>query len=136
LQERVTYISVTFVNLFSLRDVEGEQAAGTYLIQTTEVPVDSMCLLPFRRLSTTITLPELGNTSLSRQIITIDRADLDDALRRDALTAAVSARRPLKTDARMPPAYKPADSEPGAQLYQLRKEDDERLCQTICDGLD
>jgi hypothetical protein len=88
-QERVTYSSVTFVNPFSLREVEGDQAAGTYLIQTTAVPVDSMCLLPFRRLSTTITLPELGNTSLLRQIITIDRADLDDALRRDALPAAV-----------------------------------------------
>jgi hypothetical protein len=58
---------MTFGNLFSLREIEGAQAAGTYLIQATEVPVDSMCLLPFRRLSTTITLTELGNASLSRQ---------------------------------------------------------------------
>jgi hypothetical protein len=88
-QERVTYSSVTFANVFWLREIEGEQAAGTYLIQTTEVPVDSMCLLPFRRLSTNITLPELGNVSLSRQIVIIDPADLNDALRQDALTAAV-----------------------------------------------
>ena len=112
MQERVTYSSVTFVNLFSMREIEGEQVAGTYLIQTTEVPVDSMCLLPFRRLSTTITLPELGNASLSRQIITIDPADLDDALRQDALTLLS---RPTAGEKTQMPPCSTAESNPGGK---------------------
>jgi hypothetical protein len=89
MQERVTGKSVTFLKPFSLGGVDGKQAAGTYVIETTEVPIDGVSFLAYRRVSTTITLPALGTASLSRQVITIDPADLEAALQRDASAAEI-----------------------------------------------
>ena len=72
MQERVTQSSVTFLNSFSLGGLDGEQSAGTYAIETTEVPIERASFVAYRRVSTTITLPALGKASLSRQVVTID----------------------------------------------------------------
>src|SRR5688572_21238252 len=58
--ERITHSSVTFRHAFVLREVEGVQPPGTYLIETVEEPLDNLSFLAYRRVSTTITLPAVG----------------------------------------------------------------------------
>lgn len=83
--ERTTNSSVTFLHAFILRDVEGMQPPGTYLIETVEEPLGNLSFLAYRRVSTTITLPAVGAASLRKQVVTIDPDELRDALAKDAL---------------------------------------------------
>ena len=48
---------MTFLHPFSLAGVEGEQAAGTYAVETVEEPIEGLSFVAYRRLSTTIVLP-------------------------------------------------------------------------------
>jgi len=80
---RTTRRSVTFLQPFSLADVDGIQPAGTYRIQTVDVTLDSLSFLAYRRVSTTIELPAVGTLSSRRQVVTIDPLELEAALKRD-----------------------------------------------------
>jgi hypothetical protein len=80
---RTTRWSVTFLQPFSLTDLDGIQPAGTYRIQTVDVSLDNLSFLAYRRVSTTIELPRVGTASLRRQVITIDPLELEAALTRD-----------------------------------------------------
>jgi hypothetical protein len=82
--ERITHSSVTFLQAFVLREVEGVQSPGTYLIETVEEPLGNLSFLAYRRVSTTITLPAVGAASLRKQVVTIDPNELHDALAKDA----------------------------------------------------
>lgn len=82
--ERTTLTSVTFVRPFSLPDLDVVQPAGTYRIETTDALLDGLTFLAYRRVSTTIELPAIGEDSLRRQVITIDPAELTLALEADA----------------------------------------------------
>lgn len=82
--ERITRSSVTFLHDFILRDLDGVQAPGTYLIETVEEPLETLSFLAYRRVATTIALPAIGVVSRRRQVITIDPAELQAALARDA----------------------------------------------------
>jgi hypothetical protein len=62
--ERTTHSSVTFLHAFVLRDLDGMQPPGTYLIETVEEPLGTLSFLAYRRVSTTITLPAVGTASL------------------------------------------------------------------------
>jgi len=81
--ERTTRAFVTFLQPFSLVDVDGLQPAGTYLVETVEQTLDDLSFVAYRRISTTITLPALGTATLRRQVITIDPNDLEAARSRD-----------------------------------------------------
>jgi hypothetical protein len=52
--ERITHSSVTFLHAFVLRDMDGMQPPGTYLIETVEEPLGNLSFLAYRRVSTTI----------------------------------------------------------------------------------
>jgi hypothetical protein len=80
---RTTRISVTFSRPFSLADLDGIQPAGTYRIQTVDVALDTLSLVVYRRVSTTIELPAVGTASSRRQVVTIDPLELEAALQRD-----------------------------------------------------
>lgn len=81
--ERTTRAFVTFLQPFSLVDVDGLQPAGTYLVETVEQTLDDLSFVAYRRISTSITLPALGTATLRRQVITIDPNDLEAARHRD-----------------------------------------------------
>jgi hypothetical protein len=89
MHDRITRRPVTFLHPFSLRDVEGEQPAGTYEIETIEAPIDCLSLLAYRRVSTTIDLPSNLPAMLARQRVDIDPRDLEAAEKRDAARAAM-----------------------------------------------
>ncbi len=88
MSERVTHSAVTSLHAFTLRDLDGLQPPGTYLIETVEEPLDTMSFLAYRRVSTTITLPAVGAAGLRRQVVTVDPDELRAALARDALAMA------------------------------------------------
>jgi len=97
--ERITHSSVTFLHAFVLRDVDGTQPPGTYLVETVEEPLGTLSLLAYRRVSTTMTLPAVGAASLRKQVVTIDPDDLQAALAKDAFatTSATEDGEPRRT---------------------------------------
>jgi hypothetical protein len=82
--ERTRRELVTFLHPFSLVGVEGEQAAGTYAVETVEEPIEGLSFVAYRRLSTTIVLPSPQYGAASRQAVMIDPLDLEAARKRDA----------------------------------------------------
>ena len=81
--ERITREMVTFSHPFQLADVEGTQPAGTYTIETIEEPIDSLSIVAYRRVSTTIVVASPKYGMASRQMVTIDPLDLEAARKRD-----------------------------------------------------
>ena len=84
MSERTRREQVTFLHPFSLAGVEGEQAAGTYAVETVEEPIEGLSFVAYRRVSTTIVLPSPQYGAASRQLVTIDPVDLEAAQKRDA----------------------------------------------------
>jgi hypothetical protein len=68
--------------------MDGVQPPGTYLIETVEDPLGTLSFVAYRRVSTTITLPAIGVSSLRKQVVTIDPDELQAALAKDALATA------------------------------------------------
>jgi hypothetical protein len=73
---------VIFSHPFSLSDIDSIQPAGTYRVQTVDVSLDNIPTLTYRRVSTTIELPDVGTASLRRRV-TIDALELEAALTKD-----------------------------------------------------
>jgi hypothetical protein len=84
--QRTKRTSVIFSKPFSLDGVDGAQPAGTYGIETIEEALDTPSSLAYRRVSTTIELPAMGEMNFMRQLITIDPRELEAALARDKAT--------------------------------------------------
>lgn len=80
--DRTTRSTVRFINPFCLEGVEGSYPPGTYPIEVSEVPVDGMSFVGYRRTQTTIELPS-NTVFAARQVVEIDPADLEAALVRD-----------------------------------------------------
>jgi hypothetical protein len=93
---RTTRTSVTFSRPFSLVEVDGIQPAGTYRVQTVDVALESMSVLGYRRVSTTIELPGVGTASSRRQVVTIDPLELEAALKRDGFRKSESKQQIIK----------------------------------------
>ena len=81
---RTTRRNVTFRRPFSIGGIEGVQPAGTYVVETDEQLLEELSFPAYHRVSTSIVLPVSGGGSGSYQVVRIDPAHLEDALRRDA----------------------------------------------------
>ena len=88
MSERTKRKQVTFLHPFSLVGVEGQQAPGTYTVETVEEPIEGLSFVAYRRVSTMIVLPAPQYGNASRQAITIDPGDLEAAKARDARLAS------------------------------------------------
>lgn len=80
---RTTRTLTTFARPFWLDEVAELQPAGTYAVQTDEELIEGLSFLAYRRVSTTIALPLKAAPTGSFQIVTIDPAALEAALKRD-----------------------------------------------------
>lgn len=49
--ERTRCKTVTFLHPFELSGADGEQAAGTYTVETTEEPISDLSFIAYRRVS-------------------------------------------------------------------------------------
>lgn len=84
MSDRITHETITFLHPFELGDVEGMLPAGTYTIETIEEPIESVSMVAYRRVSTTIVVPSPRQGTASRQMVTIDPSNLEAARKRDA----------------------------------------------------
>lgn len=81
---RSTTRTVVFRFPFELSAVDGALPAGSYEIQTEEELIPGLSFEAYRRISTTISLDTSTRVASSRQIVSIDPAELELALKRDA----------------------------------------------------
>jgi hypothetical protein len=78
---RVTTNSVTFVRPFVLNELDGEQPAGTYIVETEEELLETVSFRGYRRASTVIHCRAPGGIT---RFITVNPMALKAALERDA----------------------------------------------------
>jgi len=83
---RTSRRSVTFVQPFSLKGIEAEQPAGTYVVETDEELLEGLSFPVYRRIATMIFLPARPGDTVSGQLVTIDPLQLEAAEKRDAAT--------------------------------------------------
>ena len=72
-------------------DVDGEQPAGTYTVETIDRTLDNLSFVAYRRVSTAIMLPAVGAAASQRQTIFIDPLELAVALKQDAQNRIASS---------------------------------------------
>ncbi len=82
MSERVTREAVTFTEPFRVEGTGGEWPAGTYEIETVEEPLETLSMLAYRVVSTSIRLPLPKSGPHSYQIAGIDAALVRAAKRR------------------------------------------------------
>ncbi len=102
---RTTSRSVTFESPFHLAGFDGDQAPGTYRVETTEELIQSLSFPAWRRTATTLHLPRSG----AIEFVPIDPVELEANLMRDAgLTIRAPAEAP-EFDEPVPPAAAVSD---------------------------
>jgi hypothetical protein len=84
MDRRTSREAVTFARQFALRGIDGEQPAGTYLVETDEELVPGLSFLAWRRVATVMLLPSRPGGPVPGRIATIDPLELEAALARDA----------------------------------------------------
>jgi hypothetical protein len=84
---RVTTKTVVFSRPFVLNEADGEQQPGIYTVETEEEPLDVMTIAGYRRVSTVMNRYELHGAGGLTRFVTIEPAELDAALARDAMPA-------------------------------------------------
>ncbi|MER8437339.1 hypothetical protein NKH36_29755 [Mesorhizobium sp. M1312] len=85
---RTTHSIAHFESPFMLGGLEGKLPAGDYDIDHDEELIDGMSWLAWRRVATFIHLPARTVKSQTSQLVAIDLAELETALRRDQENAA------------------------------------------------
>jgi len=81
---RTTRKTVTFRKLFKLEGFDHSQPAGNYMVETDEELLDTLTRSALRRLATRIEIyPRPGHLTLM-EVVTIDPAELEMVLARDA----------------------------------------------------
>ena len=84
MDRRTSRRTVTFARPFSLRGIDGEQPAGTYLVETDEELVPGLSLLAWRRVASLMFLPPRPGGPVQERIATVDPLELEAAQARDA----------------------------------------------------
>lgn len=72
--------SVIFERPFSLSVLDGEQPAGTYLVEVDEELIEGLSFISYRRVATTLYLPTASGGAGSVQAVTVDPRELAAAL--------------------------------------------------------
>lgn len=81
--------TVTFTQPFHLSGIEGDLPPGTYAVDTDEEQIDSMTMVAWRHVATTISLVRGATT----QRHPVDRVDLEARLLRDSGLTVLAADR-------------------------------------------
>ena len=83
---RTTSKTVTFLHPFNLSEMDEEQPAGTYTVETDEelFELQTSSLPAYRRISTLIRLPARPRSTVLTQIVEVNPLELAAVLARDA----------------------------------------------------
>lgn len=85
MDQKTTRRIVTFDHPFALSGVDDKLDAGKYIVETCEEVIEGLSFVAYRRVSTTMIKPHAIYGEAVRQLFEIDPADLEHALRSDAL---------------------------------------------------
>jgi len=97
---RTSRRTVTFLQPFTLLNVDGEQPAGNYTVETDEELLQGVSFPAYRRVQTLLYLhAEPGRLGMTRTVV-VDTEALDAALSRDA-TGATTPGTPLTMDGKL-----------------------------------
>ncbi len=80
---RSTETTVTFAHPFRLDSLDRQQPAGTYLVITDEEEIANLSFTAYQRVATLLQVPALSAPNGTRQVFTIDPAELAVALAAD-----------------------------------------------------
>ncbi|MEJ1158942.1 hypothetical protein [Prosthecomicrobium sp. N25] len=75
--------TVTFTRPFELASLEGAHPAGTYRLSIDEEEIEGLSFAAYRRVATHLFLPSMGEAREARQMVTIDKIELEEAIARD-----------------------------------------------------
>ena len=88
MDRRTSREAVTFARPFTLRGIDGEQAAGTYLVETAAELIPGLSFIAWRRVASLMFLPSRPGGPVPGRIATIDPLELEAARARDAARAS------------------------------------------------
>lgn len=80
---RTKETTVTFEHPFTLAVFNGQQPAGTYLLEINEEEINGLSISVHRRTATLLHTPAIGTTSPVRQVFPVDAGELEAALAAD-----------------------------------------------------
>jgi hypothetical protein len=80
---RTTRSTVWFSNPFILRNLEGVQPAGEYVVLADDELIEGLSRLAYRRLVTLFQTPAISASQRQTQSFSISQTDLDAALMKD-----------------------------------------------------
>jgi hypothetical protein len=80
---RTNRTTVSFLNPFSLKDLDGVQPAGDYIVETDNEVIEGLSRVAHRRVATLLTIPCVSASRGLSERVSVDQADLDAALMKD-----------------------------------------------------
>lgn len=80
---RTTSKTVNFKKQFMLESVGELLPAGTYTVETDEVPLEGISFIAYRRIQTLLHVPGRPADRVRASVLTIDPEELEAALQRD-----------------------------------------------------
>ena len=83
---RTVESTVTFVNEFNLSHLDGPKPAGTYRLVIIDEEVPGLSFVAYRRTYTMLHVPALGCGEGKTQVFSVDKEELEAALKADLLT--------------------------------------------------
>ena len=85
---RTTRTTISFSQPFELRDLDGIQPAGDYLLDTDEELIEGLSRLAYRRVATLLHLPSTSRPQDRTEVFSVSPAELDAALQKDGISRA------------------------------------------------
>ncbi len=74
---------VSFMHPFNLKELEGVQPAGDYLVETDYEVIEGASRLAHRRVATLFTIPSISAPQGLTQRVPVDQTELDAVLMKD-----------------------------------------------------
>jgi hypothetical protein len=83
LTTRTTRTTVSFTSPFTLRNVEGVQPAGQYVVLTDDELIEELSRAAYRRVATLFQTSAIYGPQRQIQLVSISQTELDAALMKD-----------------------------------------------------
>ncbi len=80
---RTTQSTVSFSNPFTLRNLEGVQPAGEYVVLADDELIEGLSRIAYRRMTTLFQTPAISASQRQVQSFSISQTELDAALMKD-----------------------------------------------------
>lgn len=86
---RTTQSVITFASQFWLHGLEAPMPPGSYRVEDEEESIDGSSWVAYRRVATFLHLPAIGIQTTTRQMIKVERTDLEAAQHNDSASSII-----------------------------------------------